>query len=252
MAYQSIVTAAELARAGVVDAVCTAPVSKEWFARAGVADTGHTEILGALCDASNVRMMMTVDDLRVVLATIHLPLRAVAESLSVESIASAIEMTADHLRRWWKIPRPRIAVAALNPHAGDGGVYGDEEGRLIRPAIRRVRRRGIDATGPYPADTLFSDLGPPADAVIAMYHDQGLVPIKQRDVHRAVNTTLGLPFVRTSPDHGTGYAIAGQGRADPRSMRSALELALQLAPAHGARTPAPRHRRARSARKDAQ
>lgn len=252
VAYQSIVTATELACAGVVDAVCTAPVSKEWFARAGVAETGHTEILGELSGAADVRMMMAVDDLRVVLATIHLPLRAVADSLDVDGIAETIETTADHLRRWWRIRKPRVAVAALNPHAGDGGVYGDEEKRLIAPAIRRVRRRGIDATGPFPADTLFSELGPAADAVVAMYHDQGLVPIKQRNVHRAVNTTLGLPFVRTSPDHGTGYDIAGTGQADPRSMRAALELAIQLAPAHGPRKPVTRHRRARSARKGSQ
>jgi 4-hydroxythreonine-4-phosphate dehydrogenase len=207
-------------------------VSKEWFARAGVARTGHTEILGRLCGASDVRMMMVVDDLRVVLATIHLPLRRVAASLDVGGITDAIATTAEHLRRWWRIRRPRIAVAALNPHAGDGGVYGDEEARIIEPAIRRARRRGIAASGPYPADTLFSALGPPADAIVAMYHDQGLVPIKQRDVHRAVNVTLGLPFVRTSPDHGTAYALAGTGRADPSSMRAALELALELAPAH--------------------
>ncbi len=249
VAYESIVTATHLAKRGVVDALCTAPVNKEWFARAGVARTGHTEILGKLCSASDVRMMMAVDDLRVVLATIHLPLRKVARSLDVDGIVDTIEMTAEHLRRWWRIRRPRIAVAALNPHAGDGGVYGDEEGRIIRPALRRVRRRGILASGPYPADTLFSALGPPADAIVAMYHDQGLVPIKQRDVHRAVNVTLGLPFVRTSPDHGTAYDLAGTGRANPSSMRAALELALELAPVHGTRSGPTRHSGARSARK---
>ncbi|MDG2307988.1 MAG: 4-hydroxythreonine-4-phosphate dehydrogenase PdxA [Candidatus Binatia bacterium] len=232
VAFEAIRTSVHLAKLGVVGALCTAPVSKEWFARAGVARTGHTEILGKECGVDDVRMMMAVDDLRVVLATIHLPLRGVARALDVDGIADTIEMTAEHLRRWWGIRRPRIAVAALNPHAGDGGIYGDEEARIIAPALRRARRRGIAATGPYPADTLFSALGPPADAIIAMYHDQGLVPIKQRDVHRAVNVTLGLPFVRTSPDHGTAYDLAGKGRADPSSMRAALELALELAPAH--------------------
>jgi len=249
VAYESIRTAVSLAHAGVVDALCTAPISKEWFARAGVARTGHTEILGRLCGVSDVRMMMAVDDLRVVLATIHVPLRRVARSLDIDGIADTIEMTAEALRRWWRIRRPRIAVAALNPHAGDGGVYGDEEARLIAPALRRVRRRGIAASGPYPADTLFSALGPKADAIVAMYHDQGLVPIKQRDVHRAVNVTLGLPFVRTSPDHGTAYDLAGQCRANASSMRAALELALELAPAHGFPGGPARQSRARSARK---
>ncbi len=249
VAYESIRTAVHLARRGVVDALCTAPVSKEWFARAGVARTGHTEILGELCGVGDVRMMMAVDDLRVVLATIHLPLRSVAERLDARGIADTIAMTADHLRRWWRIRSPRIAVAALNPHAGDGGVYGDEESRVITPAIRRLRRRGLEVTGPHPADTLFSALGPPADAIIAMYHDQGLVPIKQRDVHRAVNVTLGLPFVRTSPDHGTAYDLAGTGKADPSSMRAALEMALELAPVHAVPRRPTRQSGARSARK---
>ncbi len=248
VAFEAIATAVDLTKRGAVDALCTAPISKEWFARAGVARTGHTEILGKLCGASDVRMMMAVDDLRVVLATIHLPLRRVAGSLDVDGIADTIEMTAESLRRWWRIRRPRIAVAALNPHAGDGGIYGDEEARVIAPALRRARRRGIAVTGPYPADTLFSALGPPADAIVAMYHDQGLVPIKQRDVHRAVNITLGLPFVRTSPDHGTAYDLAGKGRADPSSMRAALELALELAPVHGAPSKPARGSSGRSAR----
>jgi 4-hydroxythreonine-4-phosphate dehydrogenase len=229
VAYESVRAAVHLAREGVVAGLCTAPVSKEWFARAGVARTGHTEILGALSGAEDVRMMMAVDDLRVVLATIHLALKSVPRALTVDGVVRTIEMTADHLRTAWRIARPRIAVAALNPHAGEGGVYGDEEVRVIEPAIRRARRKGIDALGPLPADTLFSALGPKVDAHVAMYHDQGLIPVKQRDVHRAVNVTLGLPFVRTSPDHGTAYTLAGTGRADPGSMCAALELAIRLA-----------------------
>ena len=251
VAYESIVTAVQLAQSGAVDSICTAPISKEWFSRAGVAETGHTEILGELSGVSDVRMMMAVDDLRVVLATIHVALRDVAARLDTRGIRDSIVMTADHLRRWWGVRRPRIAVAALNPHASDGGVYGDEESTRIAPAIRAARRAGVDASGPYPADTLFSELGPSADAVVAMYHDQGLVPIKQRDVHRAVNVTLGLPFVRTSPDHGTAYDLAGTGRADPRSMRSALELALRLAPRHGQAAASARQSRGRPARRDA-
>jgi 4-hydroxythreonine-4-phosphate dehydrogenase len=229
VAYGAIETAVSLARSGEVDAICTAPVSKDWLARAGLARTGHTEILATLTGAKSVRLMMALPELKVVLATTHLALREVPRALSLAKIRDTVAITADHLRRWWGVKRPRIAVAALNPHAGDGGVYGDEEARVIGPAIRAARRRRLDAFGPVPADTLFSDLGPRCDAVVAMYHDQGLIPVKQVDVHRAVNVTLGLPFIRTSPDHGTAYDLAGSGRADPRSMRSAVELALELA-----------------------
>ncbi|MBU6283033.1 4-hydroxythreonine-4-phosphate dehydrogenase PdxA [bacterium] len=241
-AHDALRTAVDLAREGVVDAICTAPVSKEWFSRAGVADTGHTEILAELTRSRGVRLMMALDGLRVVLATTHLALRDVPGALRTAGIVDTIRTTADHLARWWAIARPRVAVAALNPHAGDGGVYGDEEIRLIAPAVARARRLGIDAIGPVPADALFSAMGPRCDAVVAMYHDQGLIPVKQADVHRAVNVTLGLPFVRTSPDHGTAFDIAGRRPADPRSMRSALALAIELA---GRQRRAPRPTRAR-------
>jgi 4-hydroxythreonine-4-phosphate dehydrogenase len=229
VAYRAIEAAVALAQAGEIDAIATAPISKDWFARAGVARTGHTEILAELTRAREVRLMMALPELRVVLATTHLALGDVPRALSVAVVRDTVAITASHLSRWWGIRRPRIAVAALNPHAGDGGVYGDEEEKVIGPAIRAARRRRLDAVGPVPADTLFSDLGPRCDAVVAMYHDQGLIPIKQLDVHRAVNVTLGLPFIRTSPDHGTAYDVAGTGRADPRSMRAAVTLALELA-----------------------
>ena len=229
VAYASIATAVDLVQAGGAGSICTAPISKEWLARARIARTGHTEILAELTHASGVRMMMATPNLRVVLATTHVALRELPDALTVAGVRETIAIAAATLRRWWRIKRPRIAVAALNPHAGDGGIYGDEEARILSPAIRGAQRSGIAATGPWPADTLFSELGPPADAIIALYHDQGLIPVKQNDVHRAVNVTLGLPFVRTSPDHGTAYAIAGKNRADPRSMGSALALALELA-----------------------
>ena len=229
VAYRAIETAVALARAGQVDAIATAPISKDWFARARLARTGHTEILAELSGAKDVRLMMALPELRVVLATTHLAVREVSRALSVAVVRDTVAITASHLSRWWGIRRPRIAVAALNPHAGDGGIYGDEETRVIGPAIRAARRRRLDAIGPVPADTLFSALGPPCDAVVAMYHDQGLIPVKQLDVHRAVNVTLGLPFIRTSPDHGTAYDVAGTGGADPRSMRAAVDLALELA-----------------------
>jgi 4-hydroxythreonine-4-phosphate dehydrogenase len=228
VAYAAIRGAVELARARVVAAICTAPINKEWFDRAGVASTGHTEILAELTGA-DVRLMMAYRKLRVVLATTHLALRDVPAALSVDGVRDTIVITARHLERWFGIAHPRVAVCALNPHASDGGVYGDEEACIITPAIARARAARVDAVGPVPADTAFSAVGPRCDAVVAMYHDQGLIPVKQLDVHQAVNVTLGLPFVRTSPDHGTAYDLAGRGDADPRSMRAALDLALELA-----------------------
>ena len=228
-AFAAVATAAGLALGGEVAAICTAPLAKEWLARAGLARTGHTEILAGLARAPRVRLMMVADELRVVLVTSHLALRDVALALRPRNVLETIAVTDAHLRKWWGIARPRIAVAALNPHASDGGVYGDEEARVIAPALRRARAAGIRAEGPFPADALFSAMGPACDGVVAMYHDQGLIPIKQRDVHRAVNVTLGLPFVRTSPDHGTAFDIAGRRPADPRSMQHALELAVGLA-----------------------
>jgi len=238
-AYASIRRAVELAGVHAIDAICTAPINKEWFDRAGVASTGHTEILAELSRAARVRLMMAHPELRIVLATTHLALRDVPRALTVDGVLDTIAVTATHLERWFGIDAPRVAVAALNPHASDGGVYGDEEARVIAPAIRRARARRIDAFGPVPADTLFSALGPRCDAVVAMYHDQGLVPVKQLGVHEAVNVTLGLPFVRTSPDHGTAYDVAARGGADPRSMQAALALALELA---GIERRAARHR----------
>lgn len=232
MAWASLVTATGLALGGDVDAITTAPLSKEWLARAGLARTGHTEILEKLTAAEDVRLMMAIDSFRVVLETSHIALRDVPGLLDEDHLLRTIRLTHQHLRWWWGISRPRIAVAALNPHAGDGGVYGDEEARILAPAIRRARSSRIDVIGPVPGDALFSAHGPAHDVAIALYHDQGLIPIKQHDVNRAVNVTLGLPFVRTSPDHGTAFDRAAQATADPRSMRAAIELALELAPRH--------------------
>ena len=236
MAWASLVTATGLALGGDVDAITTAPLSKEWLARAGLARTGHTEILEKLTAAEDVRLMMASGGFRVVLETSHVALRDVPGLLDEDHLLRTLKLTHRQLRRWWGMRKPRIAVAALNPHAGDGGVYGDEEARILAPAIRRARASRIDAIGPVPGDTLFSAHGPAQDAVVALYHDQGLIPIKQHDVHRAVNVTLGLPFVRTSPDHGTAFDRAAAGSADPRSMRAALELALELAPRHRGRS----------------
>lgn len=232
MAYASLLAATGLALGRRADAIVTAPLSKEWLARAQLARTGHTEILAKLTGAAGVRLMMVAGELRVVLVTSHIALRDVPAALDIASVRDTIVITHRHLRLWWGLQRPKLAVAALNPHAGDGGVYGDEEETILAPAIRKARASRIDAIGPVPADALFSAMGPEQDAVIALYHDQGLIPIKQKDVHGAVNVTLGLPFVRTSPDHGTAFDLAGKASADPRSMRAALKLAIQLAPRH--------------------
>jgi 4-hydroxythreonine-4-phosphate dehydrogenase len=174
-------------------------------------------------------MMLAGSRLRVILVTMHVALGKVPAALSVRDVARTITIAADHLRRYHRLAEPRIAVAGLNPHAGEDGLFGREEGRIITPAIERARREGADATGPYPADSLFHQaVAGKFDAVIAMYHDQGLIPLKLLHFHDAVNVTLGLPIIRTSPDHGTAYDIAGAGKADPGSMIEAIALAAAM------------------------
>jgi 4-hydroxythreonine-4-phosphate dehydrogenase len=210
-----------------VDAIVTAPISKTSWKLAGH-DTypGHTELLAERFNADRHAMMFVSETLRVVLATIHIPLMAVGPALTTSRILDVIELGAEACRRLG-IAGPRVAVCGLNPHAGEGGLFGDEEPRLIEPAIQQARSRGIDATGPHPADTVFNqavDLRR-HDLVVAMYHDQGLIPVKLLAWDSAVNVTLGLPTARTSPDHGTAFDIAGTGTADPGSFRAALDLA---------------------------
>ncbi len=215
---------------GEFDAIVTAPVHKGIINDAGVPFLGHTEFLAQRTHTPRVVMMLTADELRVALATTHLPLRAVSAALSIESLCATAAIVARDLERWWSIPQPRIAVCGLNPHAGEGGHLGDEELRVIAPAIGRMRAAGIRASGPLPADTAFlPQVLAGFDAVLAMYHDQGLPVVKHAGFERAVNVTLGLPIVRTSPDHGTALDLAGTGRADRRSLAAALELASRLA-----------------------
>jgi 4-hydroxythreonine-4-phosphate dehydrogenase len=228
-AYDVIVRATGDAQAGVVDALATAPINKEAFRLAGLQWTGHTDLLAHLTGARRVAMMFESDALRVVLATVHLPLRKVPEALSREALEATIGLTADALPRFIKMP-PRIAVAGLNPHSGEHGVLGDEEEHVHVPAIAACRTRGIDVAGPFPADTVFVRASRGEfDVVIACYHDQGLIPVKLLAFGEAVNVTLGLPIVRTSVDHGTAFDIAGKGVADPRSMIAAVRLAARLA-----------------------
>ena len=228
-AYELIVRAVEDARAGRVDAIATAPVNKEAFRLAGLPWNGHTDLLAHLTGAPHVAMMFYSEALRVVLATVHVPLAEVPRLLTPGLIESTIALTASALPRFG-FDRPRIAVAGLNPHAGEHGLFGREEEDAIVPAITRCRADGIDVSGPFPADTVFVRARRGEfDVVIACYHDQGLIPVKLAAFGEAVNVTLGLPIVRTSVDHGTAFDIAGKGIADAGSMIAAVLLAAQLA-----------------------
>jgi 4-hydroxythreonine-4-phosphate dehydrogenase len=216
--------------AGDYDAIVTAPVQKSVINEAGIAFTGHTEYLAERLQVPRPVMLLTNGTLRVALATTHLPLRDVPRSLSTESLYETAALLARELTRSFGIAAPRLAVCGLNPHAGEGGYLGDEEERLIAPAVARLRAAGIAAEGPLPADTVFvPQVLARFDAVLAMYHDQGLPVVKHAGFERAVNVTLGLPVLRTSPDHGTALDLAGSGRADCGSLAAALHLASELA-----------------------
>ena len=226
----SIERAVRLALAQEAAAVVTNPISKAVLYAAGFPHPGHTEFLAALTGCAHPVMMLANDFLRVVPVTIHVSLRAALDGLSTEAIVTASRITAAALRRQFGIAAPRLAMAGLNPHAGEGGAMGDEEARLIAPAIAALRAEGIDVTGPHPPDTMFTPAARGGyDAAICMYHDQALIPLKTLDLASGVNITLGLPIIRTSPDHGTAFDIAGTGRADPASLIAALRLAATLA-----------------------
>jgi 4-phospho-D-threonate 3-dehydrogenase / 4-phospho-D-erythronate 3-dehydrogenase len=231
----AIVAAVNDALAGKIDAITTAPINKEAFALAGIPFKGHTDMLAMLTQSGPAVMMFHSPELRVVLATVHVALRHVAGLLTRELMDFLIDLTAAELPRFGYL-RPRIAVAGLNPHAGEHGVIGDEDESVLRPAVDRARKdRGIDASGPWPGDTVFARAARGEfDVVIACYHDQGLIPVKLLAFGRAVNVTLGLPIVRTSVDHGTAFDIAGKGIADPSSLVEAILLAAKLVGArHG-------------------
>jgi len=222
-----------LVQSGAAAALCTAPIHKKALKDgADFAYPGHTEYLAALADTPRVVMMLACDALRVVPVTIHIPLSQVPQTLTAALLTDTILITHAALRRDFGISAPRLAVAGLNPHAGEGGAMGDEEIRLITPVLAALRAEGLDITGPHSADTMFH-AGARAryDAAICMYHDQALIPIKTLDFAGGVNVTLGLPFIRTSPDHGTAFDIAGQGVADPSSLIAALKMADVMAKA---------------------
>jgi 4-hydroxythreonine-4-phosphate dehydrogenase len=231
LAYAAIVAAASLVRDGFADALTTAPISKANLAAAGCGATGHTELLAEIAGGAEVRMMMIGSRLRVALATTHLALADVPAALDRRLVADTIRIADGALRTHFGLRRPRIAVTGLNPHAGEQGLYGREEIDSIRPAIDAAKRRGVAVSGPLAADSAFPlALRGDFDAVVCMYHDQALAPFKLLHFSDGVNFTAGLPFVRTSPDHGTAYDIAGRGRADPTSMKAAIRMAARCAP----------------------
>jgi 4-hydroxythreonine-4-phosphate dehydrogenase len=227
-AYDAIVRAVGDAQAGGIDAIATAPVNKAAFAAAGLPWKGHTDLLAHLTGAPRVAMMFHADVLRVVLATVHVPLRDVPALLTRDLLEGVIDLTASSLPRFG-VSVPRLALAGLNPHAGEEGLIGTEDRAVLAPAVAACRGRGIDVAGPFPADTVFvRAVKGEFDAVVACYHDQGLIPVKMAAFGRAVNVTLGLPIVRTSVDHGTAFDIAGRGVADPSSLVEAIKLAARL------------------------
>jgi 4-phospho-D-threonate 3-dehydrogenase / 4-phospho-D-erythronate 3-dehydrogenase len=234
--FRYIRVAAKLALSKVADAVATAPISKWSLIEAGYNYPGHTELLAELSRTAECRMMLIGEKLRVVPVTGHIPFTKVARNLTSEGIRATLELTHRSLRSSFGITRPRIAVAALNPHAGEEGIFGNEEINVIGPAVKLARRKGLMAFGPLPADSLFHHAARgDYDAVVCMYHDQGLIPLKLHHFFGGVALTLGLPFIRTSVDHGTAYDIAGTGKADETSMKEAILLAARLARRHRGR-----------------
>jgi 4-hydroxythreonine-4-phosphate dehydrogenase len=238
-AYKAILEGVRMVQAGEAAALVTAPINKAHLNAAGHDFPGHTELLAKLAGDVPVRMMMVGGQLRVVLVTTHVAIAQLPQRLNRENVLQTIVLTGQALRRQFGITTPRLAVCGLNPHAGESGLFGDEEARVIAPAVRAACRRGLHALGPLPADGVFAQAGNDGsyDAVVCMYHDQGLAAFKFVHFADGVNFTAGLPFVRTSPDHGTAFDVAGSGQADARSMAAALRLAAQLS--GGGEVPSP-------------
>ena len=224
--------AIEAAKDGIIDAVVTAPISKTSWHQADIPWTGYTEMLADLCKSPRKVMMFVAGPLKLALATIHESLFEIRHKFTIGCVFEPIDLLNDALKDYFGIEKPRIAVAGLNPHAGEDGQFGDEEQRIISPAILLAQEAGIDCCGPFPADTLFYHASQGQyDGVVAMYHDQGLIPIKMIAFDKAVNVTIGLPIVRTSPGHGTAFNIAGKGVANANAMKEAIRVAVQIAKA---------------------
>ncbi|HJU04135.1 MAG TPA: 4-hydroxythreonine-4-phosphate dehydrogenase PdxA [Nitrospiraceae bacterium] len=225
-----IETAVRLAQAGCIDAIVTGPINKEAINLAGCPYPGHTELLAALTKAKESGMMIIGGPLKIMFTTTHVAMKDLSETLTIDLVLRRIRLANRGLREYFGLKKPRIGVAALNPHAGESGLFGDEERSIIGPASRHARRAGIQASDPLPADTLFGKAARGEyDGVVAMYHDQGLIPLKLVAFGTCVNLTIGLPIIRTSVDHGTAYDIVGQGVADPGSLIEAITLAANLA-----------------------
>jgi 4-hydroxythreonine-4-phosphate dehydrogenase len=219
----------DLAKAGVLEALTTCPIHKETLYQAGFKFPGHTEFLAHLWKTRNFGMMLAGPQIKVSLVTIHVPYREVPECLTPARIEKVLELTAHTLREFFAIPEPRLALAGLNPHAGEGGRFGSEEEMILLPALKKAQKKGIRVSGPLPADSLFFfALKGAYDAVVALYHDQGLIPFKMIHFEEGVNITMGLPMIRTSVDHGTAFSLAGTGEASPGSLRAALLMAAEM------------------------
>lgn len=222
--------AIEAAKAGIIDALVTAPISKTSWKMAGVKWPGHTEMLASRCKSKRKAMMFLAGPLKVALATIHEALFDVRNKLTIGCVFEPIDLLNTALKEYFDIPQPRLGIAALNPHAGENGQFGDEETRIISPAVLLAQEQGIQCEGPFPADTLFLKAARgDYDAAVAMYHDQGMIPVKLLAFETAVNITIGIPIIRTSPAHGTAFNIAGKNIADPTSMKSAIKTAIHMA-----------------------
>jgi 4-hydroxythreonine-4-phosphate dehydrogenase len=217
------------AKAERIDAVVTGPIHKLSWKMAGLRHPGHTEYFATACNTKRYAMMFVGGGLRVALASTHVPLMEIRNVFTIGYVFKPIDLLHQALVRYFGIPHPRIAVAALNPHASEGGRFGDEERRIIEPAMVMAGEAGIQVEGPFPADTLFWMARGRYDGIVAMYHDQGLIPVKMTAFHSAVNVTLGLPIIRTSVDHGTAFDIVGRDKANPGSMKAAIELACRMA-----------------------
>ena len=225
-----LMKAIELAKADQVDAIVTAPINKEAIYKAGFDFPGHTEVLAKETNTEKFVMMLVGGPLRVALVTIHVPLRAIFDLITKEAIIDTVTVTNDSLKKYFGLPFPRIGVCGLNPHASDGGRFGDEEARIVSPAIQELQSMGINCTGPLPPDTAFYQAGQgDYDVMVALYHDQGLIPLKLVGFETGVNVTLGLPIIRTSVDHGTAFDIVGENKASPASMIEAIRLAISMA-----------------------
>jgi 4-hydroxythreonine-4-phosphate dehydrogenase len=227
IAYNSIVEAIKFAKKGLCEGIVTAPINKKALHLAGFSYPGHTEIFAEKFSSGKFAMMMVAPEMKIVFLTTHVPLASVSSLLSKELILEKVFLAQKNLKLYWGLKKPSFGILGLNPHAGDEGLFGDEEEKIIRPAIRELRKENIDIEGPFPADSYWGFQS--KDCTIALYHDQGMIPFKLKNYEEGVNVTLGLPVPRTSPDHGTAFDIAGKGIANPNSMKEAIKIAIKMA-----------------------